>query len=318
MNKTEKPEAGFASSFVLHPSPFLQLVRLPNVFTAMADILLGFLLTHRRLDPWQQFAILLSASSVLYLAGIVLNDYFDREQDARERPFRPIPSGRVSAQTALRVGVAMLVAGAALGWVAAAVSGNIRPGVVATLLAGAVLLYDGLLKQTPLGPVAMGSCRTLNVLLGMSVSLDPWTAPYWVVAIGVGLYIAGVTIYARSEARESGRVQLTLGVVVMLLGIATVASTPAWATGGEWPAFNVHANWYVFWALFGGLIAYRALRAVFEPRPELVQAAVRNCIFSLIVMDAAACLAVQDIFWGVVILTLLVPTLFLGRWIYST
>jgi 4-hydroxybenzoate polyprenyltransferase len=70
---------------------YLQLVRLPNVFTAMADILLGFLLTHRRLDPWPQFALLLVASCLLYLAGMVLNDYFDREQDARERPFRPIP-----------------------------------------------------------------------------------------------------------------------------------------------------------------------------------------------------------------------------------
>ena len=297
---------------------YLQLVRLPNVFTAMADILLGFLLTHSRLDPWHEFALLLAASSLLYLSGMVLNDYFDREQDARERPFRPIPSGRVSERTALRLGFAMLAAGTLLGWVAAAVAGDLRPGIVATLLAGGILLYNGVAKRTPTGPLVMGACRTLNVLLGMSVSLGAWTAPYLVVAVGVGLYIVGVTIFAKSEARESGRLQLTLGVAVMLAGIATVASTPGWATGGEWPAFSVRENWYVFWALFGMLIGYRCLRAVFDPRAELVQAAVRNCIFSLVVMDAAACLAVQEMLWGVVILLLLVPMLFLGRWIYST
>lgn len=297
---------------------YLELVRLPNVFTAMADILLGFLLTHSRLEPWPEFAILLAASSVLYLSGMVLNDYFDRDLDARERPYRPIPAGRVGAHTALGLGLGMLAAGAALGWVAAAVSGDLRPGIVATLLAGAVILYDGAAKQTPLGPLVMGACRMLNVLLGMSVSLGPWTAPYWVVAGGIGLYIVGVTIFAKSEARESGRLQLTTGVVVMLCGMAAVASTPQWATGGEWPAFSVRSNWYVFWALFGMLIGYRCLRAVFDPRPALVQAAVRNCIFSLVFIDAAACLAAQEMFWGVVILLLLVPTLLAGRWIDST
>ena len=63
---------------------YLQLVRLPNVFTAMADILLGYLLTHEYVRFWPVLALLLGASSLLYMAGMVLNDYFDREQDARE------------------------------------------------------------------------------------------------------------------------------------------------------------------------------------------------------------------------------------------
>ena len=83
---------------------YLQLLRLPNVFTAMADMLLGFLFTHQTLEPWPQFVLLLGSSSLLYLAGMVLNDYFDRDQDARERPLRPIPSGRVSAANARKLG----------------------------------------------------------------------------------------------------------------------------------------------------------------------------------------------------------------------
>lgn len=284
----------------------------------MADILLGFLLTHRRLDPWPQFALLLAASCLLYLAGMVLNDYFDREQDARERPFRPIPSGRVQQNIARMLGFSLLAGGVLLGWIVAAVAGDVRPGLIATLLAGAVYLYDGVLKPTPAAPVVMGACRTLNVLLGMSVSLDPWSGSHWAAALGIGIYIVGVTTFARSEARESGRLQLGLGLAILLAGLAVVASMPAWANGGEWPPIHVQPNWYLFWIVFAAAVGYRCLRAVLDPQPALVQAAVKNCIFALVVIDAAAVLAAQNVLWGIAILLLLVPMLLVGRWIYST
>ena len=44
---------------------------------------------------------LAAASSCLYLAGMALNDYADRDVDAVERPGRPIPSGRVTPGFAL-------------------------------------------------------------------------------------------------------------------------------------------------------------------------------------------------------------------------
>ncbi len=297
---------------------YLQLVRIPNVFTAMADILLGFLFTHQRLEPWPQFALLLAASSSLYLSGMALNDYFDREKDAQERPDRPIPSGRISAATALLLGCCLLLSGVVLAWTATALSGDTRAGIVASLLAVAVLLYDGALKQTPLGPLAMGACRMLNVLLGMSVSGQPWQPVHWVVAGGVGTYIVGVTLFARTEARASARIALTAGVIILVAGIGLLASIPRWASGNEWPPVAVPDRWYVFWGLIGMLIAWRCVRAVINPQPAFVQAAVRNCIFALVVLDAGAVLAVQDRFWAVVILALLLPIVALGRWIYST
>jgi 4-hydroxybenzoate polyprenyltransferase len=76
-----------------------KLVRLPNVFTALADIAVGAL----ALAVWGAwpaagglaFALLFVASACLYSAGMVWNDFFDIEQDRRERPNRPIASGRV-------------------------------------------------------------------------------------------------------------------------------------------------------------------------------------------------------------------------------
>ncbi len=297
---------------------YLQLLRLPNVFTAMADVLLGFLFTHRGLEPFGEFALLLAASSLMYLAGMALNDVFDLEQDTRERPSRPLPSARISLVAARGLGFGLLAAGLALGWAASGLTGDVRSGVVATALAAMVFLYDRVLKRTPLGPLAMGACRTLNVLLGMSAADDVWQPVNWVVAVAIGLYIVGVTIFARKEAARSLRPQLVLGLGVMIAGLALLTSLPAWATGREWPPIDVPGPWHVFWGLLSLLIAWRCLRAILDPRPQFVQDAVRNSIFSLVILDAGACLAVQDFQWGVVILALLIPTMTLGRWIYST
>ena len=81
---------------------------------------------------------------------------------------------------------------------------------------------------------------------------------------------------------------------------------------------RVPDRWFMFWGLIALLIGWRCLRAVIEPIPANVQAAVRNCIFSLVILDAGASLAVQDRFWALVILALLVPAMTLGRWIDST
>ena len=98
----------------------------------------------------------------------------------------------------------MLAGGVIAAWLVSYLAGNFRPGIVATLLATAVVLYDIILKQTAIAPLVMGSCRFLNVLLGMSLAETtdtmlprPWTAAEWTIAAGIGIYIVGVTIFAR-------------------------------------------------------------------------------------------------------------------------
>ena len=97
---------------------YAQLVRLPNLPTALADIGLAGLATGLLLSRWPAFLLLLGASACLYMAGMVFNDYFDIEQDRRERPDRPIPSGAVSARHAALLGAFLLTAGVGLAAVA--------------------------------------------------------------------------------------------------------------------------------------------------------------------------------------------------------
>ncbi|MFP6701578.1 MAG: UbiA family prenyltransferase, partial [Planctomycetaceae bacterium] len=91
----------------------LQLLRLPTVFTALADILLGSLLVGPP-DPesaathLNTLILLLVASAGLYLSGMVFNDVFDRHRDLLQRPGRPLPSGRVSLKVAVSLGTLLM------------------------------------------------------------------------------------------------------------------------------------------------------------------------------------------------------------------
>jgi 4-hydroxybenzoate polyprenyltransferase len=253
---------------------------------------------------------------------MVLNDVYDYEVDARDRPHRPLPSGRVLLNQARLFGFLLLLTGVALGTIASLISGDIRPGIVATLLAIAVVVYDRVVKQTPLAPLIMGSCRLLNVLLGMSVVATPWQPIHWLVASGIALYIAGVTWFARTEARQSHRLQLAGGTLVMLAGIALLAWYPWWSDAlvaeASQPQFVVPTRWIVIWIMVGLMIAWRCVAAVIDPSPAKVQYAVKNCIFSLIMLDGIVTFGVRGMPWAVVVLLLLVPTMYLGKWIYST
>ena len=262
--------------------------------------------------------MLLMASSMLYVAGMVLNDVFDVEIDRRERPERPLPAGRISLATARRLGWRLLVLGVLAGTGAGFFLGHLRPGTIAALLAICILLYDARLKRTPLGPLAMGACRTLNVLLGMNAVDRPLHAEHWLVAGGIGLYVAGVTWFARREAGQSGRRQLLLSTLVLVLGIALLASFPHWSERTIAAVQFAPQQWYLLIGALGSLIVWRCVWAVIRPVPVRVQAAVTQCVLSLVMLDAVACYAVRGIFWAGLILLLLLPAMFLGRWIAVT
>src|SRR4029077_2842965 len=129
---------------------FARLVRLPNAFTAMADICLGALVTGALPERLAPFLFLLLASLCLYWAGMVWNDYFDLEQDKRERPFRPLASGRVSVATARRLGILLMALGLGCAGLADLANGGLRWKALplAIALGLAILLYDGWLKRT--------------------------------------------------------------------------------------------------------------------------------------------------------------------------
>ncbi|MGA2059012.1 MAG: UbiA family prenyltransferase [Thermoguttaceae bacterium] len=299
---------------------YLELMRLPNVFTSMADVAMGFLFVRElasAIDAWL-LAVLLGASSLLYLAGVVLNDVFDLELDSHERPDRPLPSGRISPSAARRFGCGLLSAGAVLGWAAAFIIGNMLPGAIVVILVTSILIYDSGLKFTAIGPLLVGACRMFNVLLGMSAAGTPFAAEHWVVAGAIGLYIAGITWFARTENTRSSRLHLALSTIVMLLAIALLSSLPHWSERITPLVVEEPYRWRLLMLILGLIMGWRCLRAIIAPSPAQVQAAVAQSILSLIMLDAAACFAIRGVFWAAMILLLLLPAMFFGKWIELT
>lgn len=181
-------------------SAWWQLLRAANVFTAASNVIAGFLIVQGRWAPAETLTLLIAASACMYLAGMVLNDVVDAELDAVERPERPIPAGHIARTTASSAGWALLSGGVLLSWWAALACGHPMPGLIGVLLAFAVVRYNSVLKSTWIGPVAMGWCRVLNVMLGASVAGNltrQWEA--FAYALAVGLYTVVLTNIAQSE-----------------------------------------------------------------------------------------------------------------------
>jgi 4-hydroxybenzoate polyprenyltransferase len=200
--------------------------------------------------------------------------------------------------------------------------------VIASLLAIAILLYDIVLKRTAAGPVAMGACRFLNVLLGASVGIASGFAESWAgfqphqvaAAAGIGIYVVGVTAFASHEASESSRPQLFTATVVMAAGILVLGLIHRLLP--PLPRSGLHLQsetvWWALLALLAFTILRRAAVAISDPRPSTVQVTVKVAILSINVLDAAVALEVSHWFYAVGLLALLVPTMILGRWIPTT
>jgi 4-hydroxybenzoate polyprenyltransferase len=289
--------------------PYAQLLRLPNVFTAFADILLGTLATGVWFSRPVPAALLLLASGCLYCAGMVWNDYFDLEIDKKERPFRPLPSGKISTRTAAGLGLGLLAGG-----IAFAGAASLSALVIALILAIAIMLYDGMLKATPIGPVNMGLCRFLNVLLALSLvdsTAFPWLQRYHLAGV-VGLYIVGVTWFSRGEAGRSNPNHLR-GAAALLLGALLLAL----AVAVHRPPDTVTVAYPYLIVGFGFLIGIPIFVAITRPEPNNVQSAVKRCILGLVVLDAILATAFVGLY-GLLIVLLLVPALMLGKKVYST
>jgi 4-hydroxybenzoate polyprenyltransferase len=247
----------------------LQLVRPANVVTALADVLAGYAVAGggRAGLGW-----LLVATACLYAGGIVLNDVFDREIDLAERPERPIPSGRIPWKAAAVAGALLLASGTVFAALA-----NATAFAVAVAIAAAVVLYDAWTKRIALvGPVNMGLCRALNLLLGVAAT-PAAVARHWPLALVPLTYIAAVTALSRGEV-HGGRRGIA-GFALISLTVVLVALIALSGFAGSWAGVALAAvlGWRV---LPPFAAAYR------QPDAPQIRVAIRTGVLSLVILDA--------------------------------
>ncbi|MGY6021489.1 SCO3242 family prenyltransferase [Streptomyces spinosirectus] len=168
-----------------------ELLRLPALFTVPGDALAGAAAGAQA--PNSRTLLAIGSSVCLYEAGMALNDWADRAEDAAERPHRPLPSGRIHPAAALTAACVLTGTGLAL----AARAG--RPALaVAAPLAATVWAYDLALKHTPAGPAAMATARGLDLLLGAAATTGHPGGALGPAAL-LGTHTLAVTAVSRRE-----------------------------------------------------------------------------------------------------------------------
>jgi 4-hydroxybenzoate polyprenyltransferase len=266
-------------------------MRPANLLTAAADILAGY--AAAGLPNTTALAWLAPSGMALYAAGVVFNDFFDRRLDAIERPERPIPSGRASSAGAALLGLALLIAGVSMAFAASVLS-----GALAVLIAAAAVFYDAAGKHHGLiGPLNMGLCRGLNLLLGISAA-PAMVSERWFLAMIPIAYIAAITTISKGEVHGGDRRSLSLAfmlIAVVFAGMLFLAASPFVRLAWQLP--------------FLALLAYRVLpphwRAWQKPEAGRIRAAVRAGVLSITVLDAALAAGYAGLLYGAAVLALL-------------
>jgi len=201
------------------------LLRLPNLFTAVADPLAGWFLAGQAAP----LASALGASACLYASGIVFNDAFDYAADCRDRPERPLPRGDLSRPFAWTLATVLMLGGLAF-----------APNEKGLAIAGLMLFYNGVRKW----PWLLGLCRALNMTLGMETVI-PWPPTI------LGAYVVVLSFIAR---REETLPRLRPLVKTLLLGIILLDAALV-AAAGHWSGAAVVLSLLVPAACLGRILA---------------------------------------------------------------
>ena len=275
---------------------FLRLMRPANIVTAVADILAGIAIAGFFAGDVQHHIgwIWLILSTVgLYGGGVVMNDVFDAELDAVERPERAIPSGLIPRAQAAALGIILLVAGIVLAFLVSAFS-----GALAVLIAVAALIYDKWGKHHSfLGPLNMGICRGLNLLLGLSI-VSMQVSEHWYLAIVPVLYIAAITMISRGEVHGGKRTTLYLAAVLYALAMAAILYVSV-----QRDALIATVFFVILWAV---MVFLPLQKAIGNPQGKMIGRAVKAGVLALILMNAAWASAF-GVVWLALVIVLLLP-----------
>jgi 4-hydroxybenzoate polyprenyltransferase len=247
-------------------STALRLGRVSNLPTVTSNVLAGIALAGA-FPAASTIAVVCVAMSLMYVAGMFLNDAFDRDLDRIERPERPIPSGEIGAAVVFDTGFVLLGAGIALiAGVAIATGAGWKPIMSVVALGSLIIFYDANHKQNPFAPLVMGLCRA-SVYTTAALVVRPDLCPAVLVGCALMLaYLIGLTFVARQENLSA----LPNLWPLVFLGAPFLIARPHGAT-----AFAIYAG-YLAWVL----------RAVLLIRAGKIRSAVTGLIAGISLLDA--------------------------------
>jgi hypothetical protein len=245
----------------------LRLGRVSNLPTVWTNVIAATAIAGGDSMTGRTAAVLL-AMTLFYVGGMYLNDAYDREIDARERPSRPIPAGEISSPTVFAVGFGLLGAGLIL----MALCGPTALAA-ATALCAAIVFYDAYHKGNPLSPVVMSLCRVLVYVGAAAAAVGTISTSIWLAGLALAAHVVGLTYAAKQESlNRIGRLW-PLAVLALPFAVAAPAMLEHWQVAVFWLALAA-----VDWA------ALDKLRQ--RSTPNAVPSAVAMLIAGISLVDA--------------------------------
>lgn len=288
----------------------LRLIRLPLLFTAMADASVVVLLT-RGFD-WSALLAVWTAAAGLYIFGMAGNDCFDIQRD--RAALQAGHAGRVSplaaSQLSLPLAVAVTLGGAGLALAMARLSPAINPWMTLAALALALLYNSGVKFVPPIGLVLLGAVRAANAAQGLTGGAEH---SFWLVPAVIGLHVTFVSSFAYAwEAKQPllGKRNIAILLAVCALVLADLVMTGHRHAVHFWPTSQ--GLWMVAlaWSAFLAVMILIHRRA---PRPQRGPLLILTGLSWLIILDWSFVLAAGFYRAGVIFAVLLAAVLISRR-----
>jgi hypothetical protein len=247
----------------------LKLGRVSNLPTVWTNVIAGATIANAAASL-SDVAVVGLAMTAFYVGGMYLNDFFDRDIDARERPGRPIHAGDISAGAVSAIGFALLAVGAVL---------LVRFGPLTMIwglaLVAAIVVYDVWHKGNVFAPVIMGLCRAL-VYLGTGAAVSGETRFALIAgAMALAAHVIGLTYAAKQE---------NLNQVGRLWPLAILAVPQLFALPSLFSAWLVVITCLLLCAADIAAVGVLARRTA----PDAVPRAVSMLIAAICMVDALA------------------------------
>ena len=293
---------------------FLELIRLPAVFSAPADVVgaLALVLFLGNTPIFLTVFMLTSVSLLLYISGMITNDIFDVEVDRIERPSRPLPSGRIKLFSAWCTALTMQVCALTLACLV-----SIETGLCALAVCLLTYLYNGVTKSNAFGPFAMGLCRGGNFCLGLSI-LPNFGFEYgsWVPCLVVILYVANITWVSRHEVGPRTQRGVLAARVLRVSGLLAFGYLSlVQIVGWNWFAVVMLPVWLNFnpKAQISSVLSWFA-----RPISGALKMEVIRGLGGILVLYASLCILLNQYAYALFLLCCLVLARRTGRWFYAT
>ena len=275
---------------------YLQLVRLPGIFTAFSNVLIGYFFSFSFNSEIIFLPYLLVTTGMLFCAGMIFNDYFDYNLDKKERSFRPLHSGKISKQNALLIGFIFLI----LANICAYLIG-FDSFIISLILSCMILFYNLKLKSILfLGILNLSIIRMLNILLGFSIIGISFEFIQYLFPLGI--FIVGISILAKNEIKSNLVIYKKLNKIIIIITIVSIS-------------ILVINNFQFESLLFLGLFSFLSVYSLFFKK---IQNQITFQLLLIILLDSILISFFVPLQFSILVSLLILPAYVLSKKLYLT